>query len=105
MELRLRYDAEQAPRVRNPLQPLPAAILEVDSGPADEVLHGARDEHLAGLGERCHTRADVHRDAADLAVHELALARVQARADLQVDRANAVADRARAADRPRRPVE
>src|SRR5919201_3168968 len=103
--MELRHDAEEAPWIRDPLQPVLAAVLEVDPRAGDEVLDGARDEHLAGLGKRRHARADVHGDAADLAVDELALTRVQPCADVQVERADAVADRARAADRPRRSVE
>ena len=59
--------------------------------PGDQVLHGARDEHLARPGLRGYTRPDVHGDPADLAIDPLALARVQAGANLDAQLAHTLA--------------
>jgi hypothetical protein len=34
-----------------PLENLDAAVFKRDSGPSDQVLHGAGHEHLAGAGQ------------------------------------------------------
>src|SRR5437867_2572441 len=82
-----------------------AAVLEGEAGAGDEVLDGARDEHLAGPGLRSDPRARVDGDPGDLAVQEFALAGVQAGAHLEPQLADLLDDRLRAADRPRGPVE
>src|SRR5581483_8469844 len=56
-------------------------------------------------GLRGDTRADVHRDAAYLALDHLALAGVQARPHVDSELVHAVRDRTRAPDPARRPVE
>ena len=72
----------------------------------DEVADGAADEHLAWCGEAADARADVHREAADVVTGEqFAFAGVQAGANLQVEVADPVADRGRAADRAAGTVE
>ncbi len=45
-----------------------AALLEGDAGACDDVLHGARDEHLAGTGGRCNSGSDLDCDSADARV-------------------------------------
>jgi hypothetical protein len=45
---------------RHPSEFMRATVLEVDSRAHDEVLHGARHEHLARLGTVHHARRDVH---------------------------------------------
>ena len=74
-------------------------------GADDEILDGARDEHLARLGERRDARAEVDGEALGAGVGELDLARVEAGADLEAEPAHRVADRAGTADRARRAVE
>ena len=64
-----------------------------------------RDEHFAGLRLGRHAGADVYGDSADLAVHLLALARVEAGADLNADLADGLGDCCGAADGSYRPVE
>jgi hypothetical protein len=59
-----------------------AAVLEPQPRPDDEVLDGARREHLAGPCARHHPRADVDGDPGHVVANELALAGVQAGADL-----------------------
>src|SRR6185437_10462815 len=89
---------EQSPLAGHALEVVHAAVVEVDPGASDEVLHGARDEHLSPASQRRDARANVHGEPADLPVDALALAGVQAGADLEAERANAVADRASAPD-------
>src|SRR5262249_39540859 len=82
-----------------------AAVGEVDPGADDEVLDGAGDEHLTRLRERADARADVDREPADVIADRLALAGVQAGAQLEPQSLQLVANRERAADRARRTVE
>jgi hypothetical protein len=56
---------------------------------------------LAALRLCSSARTDVDRDAGDIAVGELDLARAQAGAHLQSEQSNGVDDRLRALDRPR----
>src|SRR2546423_1777707 len=84
----------EPPRPGNALQLVLAALLEGDPGAGDEVAHRARDEHLARPGERRDARAGVDGDPAHLPVRELALARVQAGAELEPEAAHTVAERA-----------
>src|SRR5829696_1681342 len=96
---------EQAPLARYALERMRTALLEVDPGADDEFADGARDQDLAGAGERRHARADVHRHAGHVVAHDLDLAGVDARANLEPQLSGAVAGLARAPDRARRPVE
>src|SRR6266581_4701649 len=87
------------------LQRMDAALLEGQARAGHEVLHGVRDEHFAGLRQRRDARADVDSDAAKLRPHHLALAGMEPGADLEPEAPDAVADRARGAYTPSRPVE
>ncbi len=82
-----------------------AAFAEAEPRAGDEILDGARDEHFSGPRRLRDPGADVDCDPADLAVHHLALARVQAGAHVEAQVANTLGDRTGAADRARRPVE
>src|SRR5439155_14615863 len=82
-----------------------AAILELDTRAGNQVLDGARNEHLARLGEGGDARPDVNGDAARFAVNELALAAVQPSAYVQVEGADGLLDREGAVDSPCRAVE
>src|SRR6185437_4348242 len=53
-------DREQPPLARNALELSGAAIVEGDARAGDEVLDGARDDHLAGARLGCDPRADMH---------------------------------------------
>ena len=86
-----RRPGEQLPVAREPLELAVAAILECDPRAGDEILHRARNEHLAGLRLRCDARSGVHRDPGDLSVDELTLARVQAGPDLEAELAHGLA--------------
>ena len=54
-------DGVERPASRDALQVVLAALGEPQSGAGDEIAHGARDQHLAGLGEGGDARADVDR--------------------------------------------
>src|SRR5437764_15260648 len=70
----------EPPRAGNALQLVLTALLEGDPGAGDEVVHRARDEHLARPGEGRDARAGVDGDPAYLPVRDLALAGVEPRA-------------------------
>src|SRR5437764_13783900 len=93
------------PLAGDALESVRAAVREPEPRAGDEVAHGARHQDLAGPGERRDAGADVHGDPAELRPHHLTLARVETGADLEAERAHAVADRARGPHRPRRAVE
>src|SRR5687767_361049 len=70
-------DGEKPPLARHALQLGRAAVGELDPGADDEVLDGARDEHLTGLRAGADSRADVDRHAANVVAAALALAGVE----------------------------
>src|SRR5262249_9813903 len=90
---------EEMPLTRHPLEGLESAILEAETGAGDQVLHGAGDEDLAGPRGRGDARPDVDGEPGDLVARELDLAGVEPGANVKTERVDAVAHRARAADR------
>src|SRR5215203_2163796 len=98
-------DGKQPPLARDALQLVLTAVVEFDSRARDEVFDGRGDKDLARRGEPGDPGADRDGDPRDLVVVQLALARVQSRAQLQPKLANLVGHRLRAADRPGRAVE
>src|SRR5438105_14601275 len=80
-------------------------LLERDPRAGDEVADGARDQHLSRVCLSRDARARVHGDPTHLAVHQLALTGMEARPQLETEGPDRVSDRARRANRPRRPVE
>ncbi len=98
-------DGEQAPLARHALQLGDSTVAELDPRARNQVLDGARDEHLARPRLGGYACPDVHRDAADLAIDPLALARVQSGANLDTQLAHSLSDRVRAPNRTRRAVE
>ena len=80
-------------------------VVEVDPRACHQVLDRAGDEDLAGAGKGSHPCPDVHRNSANLVVHELDLASVQAGAHLKAERSDGGADGYRASDRPCRAIE
>src|SRR5262245_65919000 len=82
-----------------------STLLESNAGPRNEIFDSARDEHFAGRGVRRHARPDVNSDAADLLADDLAFSRVETAPDFETERANRVANAARAANRALRTVE
>jgi hypothetical protein len=95
----------QAPLVRHALERVRAAIVEGDSGATDEILNGARDEDFAAVGCGCDACAGVDGDSGWLNADELALARMDAHPDVELEIAQAAANRVGAADGARRAVE
>ena len=67
--------------------------------PGDQIDDDARDEYLARRSRCCHTCGDVDRDAADVVVTQLDLARVYARPHLEAQAPQHVADRHGTPDR------
>src|SRR5262249_60673265 len=86
----------QVPSTGDALQRVVTAIVELDSRPRDQVPDGAGDQDLARPGDPQHPCPDVDRDADQLAAAFLALARVNARPDVQADPAQVLADGHRA---------
>ncbi len=96
VRLLLSHPAEDTHRPQPPwaghaLEVVLAAVLEVEAGAGHQVLHGLGDEHLAGPRVRAHAGADVHGDPGDVVAGQLDLARVEAGAHLEADRAHRVA--------------
>src|SRR5262245_42486742 len=100
-----RANGEETPVARNALEGGGAAVVELQPRAGHQVLDGLRDEHLPGGRLGRHPRPDRDRDAGDLLVDDLALAGVEPGAELEPQLGHRVPDRARAADRTRRPVE
>ena len=71
----------------------------------ESIEHRAGDDDLARTGLLRDTGADVDCDPADLAVDDLAFARVKTGADLQAELVDALANCVGAADRAGGPVE
>src|SRR4029450_10928400 len=80
-------------------------ILEGDPRAGDEVLHRARDDHLARSGERGNTGTRADDDAGDLSLVQLALAGVHACAKLETECPDATDDLLGAPDGAGGPVE
>ena len=79
-------DVNQPPLARVPPdERLVPRYVKADVRADHEVAHGAGHEHLARLGEVGDPRADVDRHAGEVVAGELALAGVQAGADVDVE--------------------
>ena len=59
-------DSVQLPSVSDPLELAPAAVIEGEAGPGDQVLDRARGQDLPGPGLAHDPGRDVHRDAAEV---------------------------------------
>src|ERR1041384_4498542 len=68
-------------------------IVSINTLDAFHALQFTSDQHLPGAGQRTDARADMHRDAAEFAVHALALAGMQAGPVLQPKAAQRLARR------------
>src|SRR5262249_1951273 len=69
-------DREDVPLAGDAFERVGAVFGKPQARAGDEVLHGARHQDLASLGERGDPGPDVHGDAAELLAHNLALAGV-----------------------------
>ena len=92
--------AKHLPGARHALQLVRREVLETEPRAGHELLRGARDQDVAGIGQRHHPRTDHHRDAVGLAGLILRLARVDAGADLDAEAPDLLGERCRASDRP-----
>src|SRR5207344_2358665 len=79
-------NCEQAPLVRDALQRVQPAILELEPGARGQVLDRARDQNLPRPGLRDDALPDMHGDAGQALLQDLDLPRVQAGADLDPER-------------------
>jgi hypothetical protein len=59
-----------------------AGVLEKETGPDDQVLHGRADPDLRGSGQGTYARPDVHADPGAVVASILDLTDVKARTDL-----------------------
>ena len=91
--------------LREALEIVRPSILEADPRSGDEVLDGARDEDLTGLGEGGDAGRDMDRHAPELAGDALGLAGWEPRSHLQPQAADSVPDGGRTRHRPSRSVE
>jgi len=92
------------PLVRHTFQLVDPAVAESDAGSGDEILHRARNENLVRAGERSDTGAYVDGYATYIVSHDLHLACVKPGTDTQAEATDAVEDRVRTMDRPRRAI-
>jgi hypothetical protein len=65
LRVELDLDGEQFPGARDALEFVLAAVGEEDARSGQEVRDRARNQHLAGHGERGDAGSDMHGDAAD----------------------------------------
>src|SRR5207244_2564737 len=98
------HDRVEMPATHTLKLPL-APVDEDDPGAGDQVLDGTRHEHLAWISGGRDPCARVDGNPADLVAHQLALACVKPCADLNAERPDAFADRARGPNGTGRPVE
>src|SRR5205823_265730 len=98
-------DREQLPGAGHALELVFASIGEVQTCTDDELGDGAGRPHSRGLGPRRHSRRDVDSDPANILAASLHLAGVHTAADVETELTRGVPDRARALERPRRPIE
>jgi hypothetical protein len=82
-----------------------AAVEELDVGSGDEVSNGPCDQDLTRRGMGGDALSDVDCDSANVIAAQFDLAGVETSAYLHAERADRVADRARASDRAAGPVE
>jgi len=73
------------------------ALHEAQARSRDQIFQSSRDEDLAGICRGCDTGTDVRGDTAHVVAAQLALAGMEAAADLQTERTYRVADGQRTA--------
>src|SRR5205085_9855824 len=89
---------QQMPLARTSCEVVQPPILELETGPDDQVPHGTRDQHFPWSGHRRHLGAGANRDPAELLSHQVALAGVQPGAKAKIERAERLANGAGATD-------
>src|SRR5262249_35983850 len=96
---------EDRARAGQPLELVLASRLEREARALEQLAGRARDEDVAGAGERRDARRRVHGDAADLSAGELDLAGVEADPDADAELGDRGVHFRCRAHRPRRAVE
>src|SRR5262249_17225409 len=91
----------QSPRLFDAFERVLAAALEPVARAGSQILHRRRAEHFAGCGSGLNARREIDRHADDVVVGGLALARVQARADLDPESSQPVPKMDRTVERTR----
>ena len=81
-------DGKEAPPPRDSLEHTAAAILEVDLGADDELLHGTGDQDLIGRCQVGNARANMDRQTHHIVAADLDLTRVEPGSNRQVELAN-----------------
>src|SRR5438876_10273795 len=91
-------DGIEPPFSRHALEGVRPAVVELDAGAGDQVLHCLGDEHLARARQPGDPRAGRDRDSRRLPSDRRALARVDPGAHLEIEARERVADCAGAVD-------
>ena len=95
----VRRNLEDLPGIGNPPEGVRTAVLELDAGARDQVLHRAGHQNLSRRGQGGDARAEMHSQPGELGPCRLAFPCVDADADLEAELAHGAYDRGRAADR------
>src|SRR5215213_7390793 len=96
---------EELPLPRYALEHEGAPVYEGDARAVNEVLHGARHQNLARLGQCGNSGANVHRDATYVFTADLTLAGVQTTSHIDAQFRHPLGDRGRTPKGPRRAIE
>src|SRR3712207_1865560 len=97
--------AEETPLAEHAPERVRAAVFEADARARYQIFYSVRDQNLARRGLVRDAHAYLGRDAADLAAHDVALARVQPRAHLYAEARGVFDNRVGAAHGARGAVE
>src|SRR5215468_4224550 len=96
---------KEAPRVRNALEFVLAALAERDAGPRDEILDRAGDQDFVGTRQGTDASGDVDGETGEIVAADFALSRVQARSHIDPDGLGCFGDGLGAMNGARRAVE
>src|SRR5262245_7729455 len=99
------HRGKEAPRVRNALEFVLAALAERDAGARDEILDRAGDQDFVGTRQRTDASGDVNRETGEIVAADLALSRVQARSHIDPEGLGGFGDGLGAMNGARRAVE
>src|SRR5215510_9652689 len=93
---------KEAPRVRNALEFVLAALAERDAGARDEILDRAGDQDFVGTRQGTDASGDVNGETGEIVAADFALSRVQARSHIDPEGLGGFGDGARHSLRPGR---
>ena len=97
-----RANGHQPPRAGDALQLMRCDVVELDRRAMDQILDGAGHQDLCRPGERHHARPDMNRNATEVSLDGLDLARVQPHSNVDPQLLHARGDRDARGDRLRR---